>query len=238
MVLGHPDLMEPHLVQQLHLLEHPAVELRLWPVQCGDIRRQVVGSELHTRALMLEGCAIISGRECACAHLSAGHDDRRKSYNTSSYKACPAPAYEILSPALQRIGAICTRNTSCTLVAPKPSTVAPPGIKMSLKRTTAPIPWRGVGIGGKDCQRLASGSKASTCWNTPRGFWTLPSPPNTKSRSFTTAAATPDRGVGMGALAIQVRVRGSNSSRFPRVKLVLLRPATTYSRPLITPAPR
>src|SRR5215831_3739777 len=142
------------------------------------------------------------------------------------------------SPALQRSGAVCTRNTSCTLVAPNPSTVPPPGIKMSLKRTAAPMPWRGVGIDGRASQRLASGSKASTCWNTPRGFRTLPSPPNTMSRSLTTAAATPDRGVGMGALVLQVRVRGSNSSRLPRVKLILLRPATAYSRPLMTPAPR
>jgi hypothetical protein len=51
MVLGHPDLMNPHLVQQLHPLEHLSVELRLWPVQRRDIRRQVVGSELHTWAL-------------------------------------------------------------------------------------------------------------------------------------------------------------------------------------------
>src|SRR4030095_691178 len=226
MVLGHPDLVESHLVQHFHLLEHPAVELRLWPVQRGDIRWQVVGSELHTRALVLKGCAITRGREWVCAHLSAGHDDHLRSYNTSSYRACPAPVYEPLSSTLQRIGVVCTRNTSCTLVAPKPSTEAPPGIKMSLNRTAAPMPCRGVGIGGKDCQRLASGSKASTCWNTPRGFRALPSPPNTKSRSFTTAAATPDRGVGIGALALQVRVRGSNSSRLSRVKLVLLRPAT------------
>src|SRR5262249_14825784 len=58
MVLGHPDLVEPHLVQQLHLLEHPAVELRLWPVQGRDIRWQVVGSKLHTQALVLERCSI------------------------------------------------------------------------------------------------------------------------------------------------------------------------------------
>jgi hypothetical protein len=28
MVLGHPRLVEPHVVQQLHLLEHLAMELR------------------------------------------------------------------------------------------------------------------------------------------------------------------------------------------------------------------
>src|SRR5262249_10137128 len=61
MVLCHPDLVESHLVQHLHLLEHPAVELRLWPVQRGDIRWQVVGSELHTRALVVEGVWRIGG---------------------------------------------------------------------------------------------------------------------------------------------------------------------------------
>src|SRR5215475_2144164 len=108
MMLGHPDLVEPHLVQQFHLLEHPTVELRLWPVQRRDIRRQVVGSKLQS---------------------------------------------VLLFPALQRIGVVCTRNTSCTSVAPRLCITAPPGIKMSLKRTAAPMPCRGVGIGGIDCQR-------------------------------------------------------------------------------------
>ena len=38
----------------IHLLEYPAVELKLWFVQCGNIRRQVMGSKLHTRALLVE----------------------------------------------------------------------------------------------------------------------------------------------------------------------------------------
>jgi hypothetical protein len=50
MVLGDPKLVESHLVQQRHLLEHAAVKLRLWPVQGGNICRQVVGSKLHTQA--------------------------------------------------------------------------------------------------------------------------------------------------------------------------------------------
>ena len=59
MVLGHPDLVEPHAIQQLHLLEHPAVELRRWPVQLRDIRRQVVGSELHRCALLSERSSML-----------------------------------------------------------------------------------------------------------------------------------------------------------------------------------
>src|SRR5262245_56548283 len=75
MVLCHPDLVESHLVQHLHLLEHPAVELRLWPVQGWDIRGQVVGSELLTRALVLERLSITRIQECTCTSLSAGHDN-------------------------------------------------------------------------------------------------------------------------------------------------------------------
>src|SRR5262245_22043444 len=64
MVLGYPDLVKSHLLQQLHLREHPAVELRRWPVQGRDIRRQVVGSKLHTRALLVERGSMTRVREC------------------------------------------------------------------------------------------------------------------------------------------------------------------------------
>jgi hypothetical protein len=56
------------------------------------------------------------------------------------------------------------------------------------------------------------GSYASFCGNTPSGRAGLPSPPKTYRHPRTTAAACPERPVGIGARADQVRASASKAS--------------------------
>jgi len=73
--------------------------------------------------------------------------------------------------------------------------VRPPAGIDRLATTAAPVPWRGVRMGVIVDQRSLRGSQASFSMNTPPAL----SPPKTKRRPASTAAATPLRAVGSGA---------------------------------------
>src|SRR5262249_59522804 len=81
----------------------------------------------------------------------------------------PGHALHRLARARQRAGR--TVSSSTTSVAPKPAWVAPPGTIIASPSAAAPVPWRGVAIGGPGRPEAADGSYTSTVAQTP------PAPP-------------------------------------------------------------
>src|SRR5262249_5295162 len=95
-------------------------------------------------------------------------------------------------------------NASFAWVAARPGWRPPPGMMMRPSTTAAPMPWRGVGIGVFAIHRLVAASYISVALKMRSGA----SPPKTRMRSLSAAAARPPRADGSEGATRQLSVAG------------------------------